>query len=325
MHMTEADRKLLDDLLNQTNETSTIEFKREIHLFSDKDKHEFAKDVSAFANTSGGYIVYGKEDIKQGGRIIGINPKAFDADQLQQIIATRCYPPPKFSLRIIKRASKWFAILEIPESENKPHEITNTRDVWIRRGGITDKATQKERVEMAEKEKRRKSTLKEQLEIEGISEEPESGLRRGIIRFGRWYLLRTYGTLGVPLHKERALLAILSLVFFVPLVLTVIQISFTQVVPPTEILVVSVFFVVPGVFLLRILEILPKLRCPKCNRYFSIRRIEHTRVKDKTLSSTEDQIIREVTYRNTYRCEFCDYADTRFEIEKETIDTTRAQ
>ena len=61
----------LDELLNQNEETVSLEFKREIRLSSDKDKTEFAKDVSALANTEGGFLVFGKEDKKDGAKVVG--------------------------------------------------------------------------------------------------------------------------------------------------------------------------------------------------------------------------------------------------------------
>jgi predicted HTH transcriptional regulator len=168
----------LDELLKQ-DETRTLDFKREIRLISDKDKFEFAKDISAFANTEGGNIVYGKEDKSEGGRAIGIDPQSYDADQMQQIITQRCNPPPIFTSKLTKAKRKWFVILEIPESKLKPVELTQNRDVWIRRGATSDKATEREREQM--RARRGKRTLEERLASEGISEESENWLRRAMI------------------------------------------------------------------------------------------------------------------------------------------------
>jgi hypothetical protein len=150
--------KLLRDLLKQKDETTSLEFKREITLSFDRDKNEFAKDVSAFANTKGGHIVFGKEDPEQGGRIVGIKPETFDSAQMQQTISSRCYPPVNFDAELIRIRGKWFGLLIIPESAAKPHEIMGTRDVWVRRGKTTDKATDRERMLMRRETERKSKT-----------------------------------------------------------------------------------------------------------------------------------------------------------------------
>ena len=114
---------LLESLLSKENETETLEFKREIRLNNDKEKNEFAKDVSALANTKGGHIIFGKVDPKQGGAVIGIDPRTFDGEQMQQTISGRCYPPVNFDPELIKNENKLFVLLTIPNSQLKPHEI----------------------------------------------------------------------------------------------------------------------------------------------------------------------------------------------------------
>lgn len=317
--------ELLDKLLSQTEETATLEFKREIRLSSDTEKREFAKDVSALANSTGGYVLFGKEDKTEGGRILGIRPETFDADQMQQIIASRCYPPVKFNAELIKKDSKWFVLLEIPESDLKPHEIIKTRDVWIRRGGITDKATQREREQISHKREESKTAgskvpIKEQLEMEGIPEKPESWPIKVMISVGRRYMQRVYGRLDVSLFKEGILLAVLSFLCFTPLAFWFYQISSTKVTPASWFSVLSVLFTVVGVILFGVLGIVRSLECSNCKRHFGIRRTQHIRVQDRENYRTEEHVKREVTYRNTYECEFCDYKETRFETETETID-----
>ena len=311
--MTEINR-LLDKLLSQVDENEIVEFKREIRLSSDIDKREFAKDVSAFGNTKGGYILYGKEDKKEGSRILGIEPEAFDADQMQQIIATRCYPPVKFSAELHEKGPRMFVLLHIPESNLKPHEIVQTREVWIRRGGITDRATQNEREKMSRERDelergKGKLSLKEQLETEGISEEPETGLRRSLIGFGRWYMQRVYGNLDASLFKEKIVLAVSSLICFFPLAFWVYQIYSTKEVLPQWFSVLSVILAFAGATMLGILTTIESLRCPNCRRHFSIRRTEHIRVRDREIDRSDEYIMMEITYRDTLKCEFCDHQE----------------
>ena len=170
-------KKLLEDLLKQFYETTELDFKREIRLFTYRDKMEFAKDVSAFANTKGGHIVFGKEDPKQGGRIVGIEKDTFNYEQMQQIISKRCNPPVTFEAELIHLKSKWFVILTIPNSAIKPHEIGGTRDVWIRKGSITEKASAQEIIRMRDEAKRLLETKgKPEIEFQPPEKKPLAAL-----------------------------------------------------------------------------------------------------------------------------------------------------
>lgn len=159
--------KSLADLLRRDKESFTLEFKSEIKL-SDSEKSEFAKDVSSFANAKGGNILYGKDDPKRGGKIVGIDPKSFNSEKMYQIISQKCYPPVKFKAELLSFESKSFILLTIPESPLKPHEIVGTRDVWIRRGDTTDKATTREIMLMHDEARK----MQESIEAENqLSEE----------------------------------------------------------------------------------------------------------------------------------------------------------
>ena len=146
---------LLRDLLIQKDESTILDFKREITLSTDKDKKEFAKDVSAFANTRGGHIVYGKEDPGQGGRIVGIKPETLDSAKMQQIISRKCSPAVSFEAELVQSQGLWFGLLTIPRSPLKPHEIKETLDVWMRRGDTTGKADDRERMLMRSETERK--------------------------------------------------------------------------------------------------------------------------------------------------------------------------
>jgi len=313
----------LDELLKQKDETATLDFKRAIKLLSDNEKYEFAKDVSAFGNSKGGVLLYGKEDPKEGGKIVGINSESYDADKMQQIVSSRVHPPVEFSSEIIKRGSRFFALVKIPESKLKPHEITSTREVWIRRGGTTDRATQRERDLMSlQKDRTRitqKKSIKEQIETEGIPEKPEGWGKRTVISIGRVYTQRVHGKLDVSLLKEEIILAAMSLLCFAPIAywVYVIYSNGTVVVPMFS--VISAFLAIFGVILFYGLMTIESLKCPQCKRHFGLRRTQHIRVKDREIDRTEEYVKREVTYNNAYACEFCKYKIPKIETETETI------
>jgi len=67
--VTEKLTKLLD-----MQESETLDFKELLFLNSDSEKAEFAKDISAFANTKGGHIIYGVKD-KTWEKLVSIQKK----------------------------------------------------------------------------------------------------------------------------------------------------------------------------------------------------------------------------------------------------------
>jgi hypothetical protein len=74
-----------------------LEFKRRDSLAnSDGNKKELSKDVSAFANTTGGTIIYGIEEDSdpphKALRIDPIDPRLITKDWLEQVINTRIQP-----------------------------------------------------------------------------------------------------------------------------------------------------------------------------------------------------------------------------------------
>jgi hypothetical protein len=305
----------LDQLLKK-KESVSLDFKSKISLASDKDKYEFAKDVSAFANTSGGFIIYGKQDEKEGGKVIGIDPNTFDSDQLHQIVSQRCNPPPFFDEQLIERNGKQFLIIDIPESKTKPHEVIQSREVWIRRGATSDRATQIEREQMSKR--RMRKSLEEKLEVEGISEKSETGIGTVVTKFGRWYMNRRYGSLDHSLKAELILLGVVGLLLWTPLGYTMYQVTRYHTLNPTWLLTIAILLAVLGGIFFVILGGIPRLQCPNCNNQFAIRRKKHVRVKAEVIRKNTDGVTREITYRNLYACDFCKYRNERFETETET-------
>jgi predicted HTH transcriptional regulator len=68
-------------ITNSVPESKIIDFKRDYHLETDKEKGEFLADVSAFANTSGGYLFFGiDEEEGVATEIKGVNLENKDSD-----------------------------------------------------------------------------------------------------------------------------------------------------------------------------------------------------------------------------------------------------
>ena len=95
----------LNELIKgQAEESIALEFKRADALedlanrqSADRRKEEISKDVSAFANRTGGVIIYGIEEDDDepypAKALSPINPTKCSKERLEQIIASRIKPP----------------------------------------------------------------------------------------------------------------------------------------------------------------------------------------------------------------------------------------
>ena len=135
-------QKLKQLLLREEGEK--LDYKAELHLVTESDKKELAKDVSAMANTRGGrgHIIFGVEDKTR--RIIGIDSNYFQEEQIQQIIYNRTDPPVPVGLDLVQMEDKTVAVLTVYRSHHAPHQILQTGSFYIRRGSTTDFARRSE-------------------------------------------------------------------------------------------------------------------------------------------------------------------------------------
>jgi hypothetical protein len=121
----------------------TIEFKEELPGAGDSAKRDFIADVTAMANTAGGYIVYGIRE--EAGCAVGITGVAADdldkvVVRLQAILDTGT--DPKISgvhfRVIVVESSKQVLVVRVPRSWNGPHMLSHqgiTRFYGRRVGG----------------------------------------------------------------------------------------------------------------------------------------------------------------------------------------------
>jgi predicted HTH transcriptional regulator len=123
--------------LIEGGENLQCEFKRK---FSSSEK--IAREMIAFANTKGGVILFGVDDNKE---IVGVESEKSEAELIKDAGLNYCEPPLDFNIAYFDLNGKEVVVVEIPESDKKPHRIQdylnefdiNTAKVCIR---VNDKS-----------------------------------------------------------------------------------------------------------------------------------------------------------------------------------------
>lgn len=129
-------RKRVLELIAQ-GEGLNVEFKQR---FSSYEK--IAKELIAFANSRGGFILFGVDDDKS---IYGIESEKSDFYLVNETAEKYCEPPIGINIDTLEIEKKDLLIIEVPESKNKPHRIQDynkelhlsTAQVYIR---VNDKS-----------------------------------------------------------------------------------------------------------------------------------------------------------------------------------------
>jgi hypothetical protein len=114
---------------NQTSEKRTIDYKLNLILDTDENKKEFLADVTSFANTDGGVIIYGmKEDNALPVELFGLKSDNKDIlkGKIESIIRDGIEPKlNKISVVEIptENEDKFVIVLKIPKSWSSPHLV----------------------------------------------------------------------------------------------------------------------------------------------------------------------------------------------------------
>jgi predicted HTH transcriptional regulator len=101
--------------LIEGGENLRCEFKRK---FSSSEK--IAREMIAFANTIGGVILFGVDDNKE---IVGVDSEKSEAELTKDAGLNYCEPPLDFNIEYFDLNGKEVVVVEIPESNRKPHRI----------------------------------------------------------------------------------------------------------------------------------------------------------------------------------------------------------
>jgi predicted HTH transcriptional regulator len=123
--------------LIEEGENLHCEFKQR---FSSYEK--IAKEMIAFANTKGGYLIFGVDDDKT---IVGVESEKGEAELVMETATKYCEPPIKYLVDYINIFDKELVVVEVTESKNKPHRIQdylseldiNKSEVYVR---VNDKS-----------------------------------------------------------------------------------------------------------------------------------------------------------------------------------------
>ena len=112
---------------NQAEENIHLDFKRGDALRKDdKTKNEIAKDVSAFANSDGGIIIYGIEEIDNiATNIVPVNANETSKEWLEQVISNRIKRPLQGVIIDpirINDSGEYVFVVRIPKSRLRPHQ-----------------------------------------------------------------------------------------------------------------------------------------------------------------------------------------------------------
>jgi predicted HTH transcriptional regulator len=111
-------RRDLIDLIEE-GENTICEFKRK---FSSPEK--IAKEMIAFANTKGGFILFGIDDNRS---VYGVESEKSETELIKDAARNFCEPPLDINIEYMELYGKEIVIVEIPESQNKPHRIHDYR------------------------------------------------------------------------------------------------------------------------------------------------------------------------------------------------------
>jgi len=111
-------RHLLE--LIEEGENLQCEFKRQ---FTTSEK--IAREMIAFANTKGGYLIFGVDDDRE---VVGVDSEKAESEMIKDAAENYCEPPLRYSLDFIELYGKEIVTVSIPESDTKPHRLQDYKN-----------------------------------------------------------------------------------------------------------------------------------------------------------------------------------------------------
>lgn len=144
-----------------------LDYKRELSG-ADKDKKEFLKDVTAFANSSGGYLIIGADE--KTTKVCG-TPDMIGNQKIEEwisnVLTTNVDQKVRYEMQLLPlETGKTVIVIHIPESPRKPHMVTlDARNSYhVRHNVVIHAATHNEVREMFEGSRRGRDAVREFME-----------------------------------------------------------------------------------------------------------------------------------------------------------------
>ena len=165
----------IDNLVNirQEREGYQLDFKTEIGN-PDKAKKEISKDITSFANSGGGYLIFGVDKFYN---IVGTSKiiQNRDVDEwLNQVLSSNIEPSIfYFDPKIIPipESDKVVVVIYIPESTKKPHIVTEWNNYFIRINDSSKTANHSQIRDMFEFSRRRAEDFDEFMKKRNLFDE----------------------------------------------------------------------------------------------------------------------------------------------------------
>ena len=104
-----------------------------------KEPLSWLKSVSAFANTSGGLLLYG---VDNDGNLVGLENAERDAEDISEMIKSLMDPIPEFDLSLHVEDGRKFVVVSVKAGTTTPYYVflKGHRDAYIRIGNESVKA-----------------------------------------------------------------------------------------------------------------------------------------------------------------------------------------
>ena len=185
--------------LVQQGEHLQLEFKRKAN-----HPDKIAREIVAFANTSGGQLLVGVDDDKQ---IYGSKTALEDAYELEQYLLRYCYPHLAVQMtRVPVNGSREVLVITVPESRIKPHFVrtlngARSRTAYVRVADMSITAS-REMVALLRHGRNEKG-------VRLIVGEPEKILLQQFERQERMTLEEVRALLGLPKRRTSLLMILL--------------------------------------------------------------------------------------------------------------------
>jgi predicted HTH transcriptional regulator len=106
--------------LIEGGESIICEFKRKFSSYK-----KIAREIIAFANTRGGFLIFGVDDDK---KIIGVESEKEIAELMTDTAKNYCEPQVDITIHYKNLSGKEIVVIEVPESDNKPHRLQDYQD-----------------------------------------------------------------------------------------------------------------------------------------------------------------------------------------------------